>query len=472
LEEKPSLGRALATFGSAVAVLLVSLRLGAGMHLPVVLGTVTACVAASLSGLKWNRIQAALFRGVQDGLPAISILLLVGMIVGLWLVGGTIPTLIWYGLSWLSPGVLVPAACLLAAVASTATGTSFGTISTLGIALMGVSEASGIPSPLMAGAIVSGAYFGDKMSPLSDTTNVAPAVSGTTVYEHIHSMMFTTVPSLAISVVGFYFLGLSAGGRADAASIESLKHSLEANFNIGPMTLLPALAILAMSIKKLPALPSLAAGVLVSALSALATQGARVQSLARAATNGFTGQTGHQVLDTLLTRGGMMSMLPTVLLILAATALGGVLKETGTVRRLVEELLLKVKSRGGLVLATISSCSLTLVASGNQMLAIILPGQSFKDAFAMRDLHPKVLSRTLEDAGTLGAALIPWSTAALFIQEMLKVPSTSYWKYALLNWITPLIAVIYALTGTCLFRLGEGPKGTMENLQGGIHSDN
>lgn len=166
-----------------------------------------------------------------------------------------------------------------------------------------------------------------------------------------------------------------------------------------------------------------------------------------------------------------MSMLPTVLLILSATALGGVLRETGTVRRLVEELLHRVKSRGGLVLATISSCYLTLVASGNQMLAIILPGQAFKDAFAARDLHPRVLSRTLEDAGTLGAPLIPWSTAALFIHGMLKVSATSYWKYALLNWITPLMAVAFALTGRYLFRLGDGAEKTMENLQGGVHSD-
>lgn len=452
MEEKPSLGKALATFGSAVAVLLLTLRLGAGMHLPVLLGAATACVAARLSGLKWDRIQAALFKGVQDGLPAISILLLVGMIVGLWIAGGTIPTLLWYGLSWLTPRVMVPAACLLAAVASTATGTSFGTISTLGIALMGVAEASGIPAPLMAGAIVSGAYFGDKMSPLSDTTNVAPAVSGTTVYEHVGSMMFTTGPALVISVVGFYFLGSGAASQVDAASILSLKSALEASFNIGPLTLLPALAILAMSVKKAPALPSLAAGVAVSALSAFATQGTGIQALAKAATNGFVGQTGHKTLDSLLTRGGVMSMLPTVLLILAATALGGVLRETGTVKRLVDELLLRMRSRGGLVLATISSCYLTLVASGNQMLAIILPGQAFKDAFAERDLHPKVLSRTLEDAGTLGAPLIPWSTAALFIQGMLKVSANSYWKYALLNWITPLVAIAFALTGSFLFR--------------------
>lgn len=471
MQEKPSLGRALATFGSVVAVLLVSLRLGAGMHLPVLLAAATACVAARLSGLKWDSIQAALFRGVQDGLPAIGILLMVGMIVGLWLVGGTIPTLIWYGLSWLSPGILVPAACLLAAVTSTATGTSFGTISTLGIALMGVSEASGIPAPLMAGAIVSGAYFGDKMSPLSDTTNVAPAVSGTTVYEHINSMIFTTVPSLAISVVAFYFLGLGAGGEVDPASIEALKSSLEANFNVGPVTLLPALTILVMSVRKAPALPSLAAGVVVSCLSAIATQGTRIQALAKAATNGFTGQTGNQALDTLLTRGGVMSMLPTVLLILAATALGGVLRETGTVRRLVDELLVRVKSRGGLVLATLSSCYLTLVASGNQMLAIIVPGQAFKDAFAMRGLHPKVLSRTLEDAGTLGAPLIPWSTAALFIHGMLKVPSTGYWKYALLNWITPLVAIALALTGRCLFHLEVSTGRITENPEGGIHGD-
>lgn len=446
-----SLGQSAFTFGSVVAVLLLTLRLGAGMHLSVLIAAATACTAAYLSGFRWSRIQAALFKGVEDGLPAIGILLLVGITVGLWIAGGTIPTFLWYGLSWMTPKVLLPAACLLCSVASLATGTSFGTISTLGLALVGVGEASGIPAPLMAGAIVSGSYFGDKMSPLSDTTNVAPAVSGTTVYEHVGSMAYTTVPALAISVAGFYFLGIGAGGQVDSAAVQALKSGLAANFRLGPVTLLPTLVVLGLSLRRIPPLPALAAGITASAATALTTQKTTFQTLAKTATNGFTGQTGNEVLDRLLTRGGLMSMLPTVLLILAATALGGVLRDTGTIRRIVDGLLARVHSRGGLVLSVISSCYLTLIASGNQMLAIILPGQAFKDAFPKRGLHPKVLSRTLEDAGTLGAPLIPWSTAALFILGTLKVPASAYWKYALLCWITPVIAAIYAVCGVFLF---------------------
>ena len=454
MEQKDlSLGRASLVFGSAVLAVVVTLRLKVGLSLPILSGVAAACLGAWSLGHRWARIQEEMFKGVLDGLPAVAILLLVGMTVGLWIAGGAIPTMIWYGLRWLSPKGLVPAACILTALASVATGTSFGTISTLGLALIGVGEAMGVPLPLLAGAIVSGSYFGDKMSPLSDTTNIAPAVSGATLYEHVSSMVYTTMPALLLSLIGYYFLGRGSTGEfAGASSVSSLTSGLEASFRLGPLTLVPVLVLLVLSVKKVPAVPALGASVVVAGATARVSQGLGIARMAKIAVEGNVSATGNGFLDRLLTRGGLNSMMPTVLLILGATAMGGVLRASGAPDRLVRELLERVKTAGGLVISVIASCYAVLLASGNQMLAIILPGQAFKEAFAARGLHPKVLSRTLEDAGTLGAPLVPWSTASLFILTMLKVSANQYAPYAFLNWLSPLVAIAYALTGKFMFR--------------------
>jgi NhaC family Na+:H+ antiporter len=274
MSKEPNLGQAALLFGASVATVVLGLRLKAGMQLAVLLGVAVAAIGACLLGVTWVRIQAAMFSGVTDGMPAVSILLLVGATIGLWIAGGAIPTMIRYGLRWLSPSTLVPAACILTALVSTATGTSFGTIATVGLALMGIGQASGVPAPLLAGAIVSGSYFGDKMSPMSDTTNVAPAVSGATLYEHISSMVYTTLPSLVLAVGGFYFLGRSAVSQASGvAEILSHRVFLESAFKVGPLTLVPVLVLAALSVKKVPAVPALAASLCVAGLVAAATQG-------------------------------------------------------------------------------------------------------------------------------------------------------------------------------------------------------
>jgi len=451
----PSLVSALLVFGSALGVIIFGLRLGAGMHLPLFLALVVACVGASLTGMSWGETQAALFKGIMDGLPAASILLLIGMLVGLWIAGGTIPTLLSYGLGWLSPRFLVPASCLLCCVASVATGTSFGTISTVGLALMGVGEAMGVPAPLLAGAIVSGAYFGDKMSPLSDTTNVAPAVAGTNIYEHIGSMVYTTLPALVLAVGGFFILGARFGGKEIPETAGILRSALFRSFNLGLLTLVPMAFLVILSVRKVPPLPALSSSLAVSFVISMLTQKSSPSFLAKSMVAGYVGASGNPLIDNLLKRGGMNSMLPTILLILMATGMGGVLRESGVIWRLVEGILRIVASPRGLVLSVGTSCYLTLLATGNQMLSIILPGQAFRDAFVSKGIHTKVLSRTLEDAGTLGAPLVPWSTASLFIQGMLKVPASQYAPYALLNWITPVIAVFYALTGAFIFRTSD-----------------
>lgn len=453
MRKEPTLAQAVLLFGASVTTVVLGLRLKAGMQLPVLLGVAVAATGARMLGIRWPRIQAAMFSGVADGMPAVSILLLVGATIGLWIAGGAIPTLIWYGLRWLTPSTLVPAACVITALVATATGTSFGTIATMGLALIGIGEASGVPAPLLAGAIVSGAYFGDKMSPMSDTTNVAPAVSGATLYEHISSMVYTTLPALLIALTGFWVLGKTAA--PPAAGVETMlahRATLENSFKLGPLTLIPVLTLAVLSIRKVPAVPALATSLAVSAVTAASVQGLGILPIAKIASEGFVSGTGSQLFDSLLTRGGVMSMMPTVLLILGATAMGGVLKESGAPERLVHEVLTRVNTAGGLVISIITACYLTLLASGNQMLAIILPGQAFREAFPKRGIHPKVLSRTLEDAGTLGAPLVPWSTASLFIYGVLKVPATAYARYALLNWLVPIVAIGYALTGMFLWK--------------------
>lgn len=462
-KKKLSLATASVLFGSSVTAVVLGLRLQAGMQLAVLLGLFVAAVGATFVGVPWTRTQSAMFLGVVDGMPAVSILLLVGATIGLWIAGGAIPTMIWFGLKWLSPKTLAPAACLFTALVATTTGTSFGTIATVGLALMGIGQASGIPTPLLAGAIVSGAYFGDKMSPMSDTTNVAPAVSGATLYEHISSMVYTTLPSLVLALLGLFFLGRNAAigaGSTDQMSVHM--GSLETSFGIGPVTLIPVLALAFLSLRKVPALPALSISLGVAGAVASLTQNVNILGLSKIIVDGFVCDTGDTMLDSLLTRGGINSMMPTILLILGATAMGGVLKETGAPDRLVEEILGRVKSAGGLVISVMSACILTLLASGNQMLAIILPGQAFRQTFPARGLHPKVLSRTLEDAGTLCAPLVPWSTASLFIYGVLKVPATEYAPYAILNWLVPIVAAGYAVSGLFLFKTEPGEETTDE----------
>ncbi|HHW18159.1 MAG TPA: Na+/H+ antiporter NhaC [Firmicutes bacterium] len=448
-----SIGAALGILGSSIGAVLLGMRLKVGMLFPMVLGIVVASIGALFRGMTWDKIQEAMVRGVQEAVPAIVIMLLVGMTIGLWIASGTVPTLIWYGLKWMSPAMLLPLSCLVAAIASTATGTSFGTIGTVGLALMGIGEAVGVPRAMMAGAIVSGAYFGDKMSPLSDTTNVAPAVAGTTVFEHIGSMVYTTAPAMILTLGGYYVLGRSfATGIHNLAGVEIISDALLDAFKIGILTLVPAALLIALSIRKVPAIPGLAIGIAAAAITAVVAQGMNLQKLARIAVEGYVGNTGNQVLDKLISRGGLNSMLSTCALILTATALGGILRETGAPRRLVEALFHRFYSDFWLVVSTIVSCYVVLLASGNQMLGIIIPGQMFKDLFAYRGLHPKVLSRTLEDAGTLGAPLVPWSTASLFIGATLGVGAIEYAPYAILNWITPIIAGLYAAFGVFIFR--------------------
>ncbi|MGE5484087.1 MAG: Na+/H+ antiporter NhaC [Ignavibacteriales bacterium] len=450
---KPGLGQSVLALVVSFGVIVVGIRLKAGMTAPIAAGAFTAGLFGKYLGYGWRDLQDGMFDGIRNALTTIIILMLVGSIIGVWIIGGAVPTMVYFGLRLLTPRMFLAAACLLCCIVSTATGTSFGTVGTVGLALMGVGEGLGIPLPMVAGAIVAGAYFGDKMSPLSDTTNVAPAMAGADLFEHIGSMMYTTVPGLIISICLYAFLGSrSAAGQANTQTVQAILSTLSRTFNIGLLTLVPPVLVIAMSIKRVPAIPALSCGVVFSGLWAMLTQKVGFIAVLKATMDGYASKTGVASVDSLLTRGGLNNMMGTVALVILATAFGGILERTGVLSVVVSEVLERVRSTGGLILSVIASCYVVGAVSGNQMLAIILPGRAFRDAFAARGIHARVLSRTLEDAGTLGTVLLPWSTAALFVTGILKVSATQYAPYAFLNWIVPVIAAVYGYTGFAIFK--------------------
>lgn len=434
-------------------VIIIGIRLKIGMSAPLMAGAFAASLFAVYFGFQWKDLQDAMTEGITNALPAIIILMLVGMIIGIWIIGGTVPTMVFYGLKLLNPKMFLAATFVLCAIVSTATGTSFGTVGTVGLALIGIGEGLGLPLPMVAGAIVSGAYFGDKMSPLSDTTNVAPAMAGAGLFEHIGSMLYTTVPAFIVSLIIYAVLGLKFGGQsADAKVVGDMLSTIEGTFNIGIITLLPPLAIIIMSAVRVPAVPSLSIAVLLSIVWAMITQGAGFKAIIDASMGGFVSSTGLASIDNLFTRGGMNNMLGTNALILIAAAFGGILEKIGVLAVVVNALLKKVKSTGGLILSVLISCYVVLLVSGNVMMAIILPGRTFKDVFQERGIAARVLSRTLEDAGTIGGAIIPWSVAGLLINGVLKVPVQAYAPYAFLNWTVPIFSIICAYTGFGVFK--------------------
>jgi NhaC family Na+:H+ antiporter len=381
--------------------------------------------------------------------------MVVGMLIGTWILSGIVPILIDLGLRLLGPGYFLLAACLVCSIVSTATGSSWTTAGTVGVALIGVGEGLGISPAMTAGAIVSGAYFGDKMSPLSDTTNLAPAVAGSELFEHIRYMLYTTLPALLIALALYAMLGWSAQGASiDGSKVTAIREVLAGSFRLSPLLLLAPALVIAVVALRVPALPALVGGALLGGVLAVGFQGASLKQVLEVAYAGFQADTGSPMVDELLTRGGLESMMSTVALVLCALTFGGIMERTGSLRTLANAILGLAHSTGSLVLATVASCIGTNVIAPDQYLSIIVPGRMYREAFEQRGLHPKLLSRTLEDAGTLSSPLIPWNTCGAFMSTALMVSATAYFPYAFLNLLTPVIGVMLAFAG---FRIAVLP---------------
>jgi NhaC family Na+:H+ antiporter len=425
-------------------------------HIPLIAAAAVAACVAIIHKHPWKEIQDGMVHGITLAMSAILILMVVGTMIGTWILGGVVPSMIFYGLKVLSPGIFLVATLIICSIVSLGTGSSWSTAGTVGVALIGVGQGLGIPVAMVAGAIISGAYFGDKMSPLSDTTNLAPAVAGTDLFSHIRHMVYTTAPGYVLSVILFGLIGTRfSGGVLETGNVETILSTLKSNFFVHPILLLAPLLVIVMVVKKVPPLPALLAGTLLGGIFAMVTQAGSLAAVISAAHSGYVSQTGVEMVDDLLTRGGLQSMMDTVALIICALSFGGIMEKTGMLEVLARAFLKRVKRTGSLVATTIfSSIAMNAIAS-DQYMAIVIPGRMYKNAFDARGLHPKNLSRCLEDAGTLTSPLIPWNSCGAFMHATLGVNPLLYLPYAFLNLSNPLVSIFYGYTGITMEKVEE-----------------
>ncbi|HEY0873355.1 MAG TPA: Na+/H+ antiporter NhaC [Vicinamibacterales bacterium] len=472
---QPSLLQSLIPVVSLIVLLAASVYLfgdgssGGPSQIALILAAAVGTIIGIANGYSWKELEAGIVHGISLSLGAVLILLVVGSLIGSWILAGIVPTMIYYGLSLLTPSVFYAAACAICAFVSLATGSSWTTAGTVGVALIGIATAQDLNLGLAAGAVVSGAYFGDKMSPLSDTTNLAPAMAGTDLFTHIRHMTWTTMPSITIALVLFAVIGATSAAPADTGSVATIQDALSGQFNLGLHLMIPVALVLFLVVRKTPAFPALLIGALVGCLFAVLFQPAAVVAfvgeteLARPLVlikgawislfDGYKSASGNAALDELLTRGGMSSMLSTVWLILSAMMFGAVMETTGMLQRLAATILGAVRGTGSLIAATLgTSIGMNVIAS-DQYIAIVIPGRMFRAEFERRGLHPKNLSRSLEDAGTLTSALVPWNTCGAFMAQTLGVATLTYAPYAFFNLLNPLVAAAYGFTGFTIEKL-------------------
>lgn len=449
-----------------VTLALAILKFNVDPQVPLILGTIVAALIGIFRlGFKWSELEDGIIQTITIALQAILILLIVGTLIGTWILGGVVPSMIYWGLNILSPGIFLVATLLICSIVSVATGSSWTTAGTVGIALLGIGQTLGIPSPVIAGAIISGAYFGDKMSPLSDTTNLAPAMAGSDIFEHIKHMVYTTGPAYVISVILYIVIGMKYAGQSlDTAQIDIIKNTLVSSFStLSPILMLAPIAVIGMVILKVPAIPALLAGTLLGGVFAIFFQGANIGDVMTAMHHGYESHTGILAVDDLLTRGGLDSMLSTVSLIICALSFGGVLEKTGMLETIAHSILTFAKGTFRLVLATIITCIMTNIVTGDQYLAIVIPGRMYKDEYKNRGLAAKNLSRAIEDSATITSPLIPWTTCGSYMMATLGVNPIAYLPFAFLNIITPLISLVLAATGwTMTKRENESSDSTLE----------
>lgn len=433
-------------------------------HIPLAIGlAITGLVGIKL-GFKWKHIEDGVFHVIHVSLPSVSVLICVGMIIGVWIASGTVPTLIYYGLTLLSPNIFLAAAMILCSLVSVSLGTSWGTVGTVGLALMGIGAGFDIPVYWTAGAVVSGAFFGDKVSPLSDTTNLAPAVTGTDVFSHIKNMMPTTIPAMLIALAIYLVAGftLIEGNGASFEKINAITTALEANFTISAWLLLPALLVIVLAVKRMPPIPSLFAGVLAGAGFAIAVQGAGVHELLTYANNGYSIETGTDTIDSLLNRGGIQSMMWTISLVLIALGFGGALEKTGCLEAIIRAIMTKVRSFKGVQTTAVLTSVATNLVAGDPYLSIALPGRMYAPIYRGLKYSTLNLSRAIEEGGTLMSPLIPWNAGGAFVISALglgiaegHVENLLYIPLAFACWISPVLGIIYAQTGLFSPRASE-----------------
>lgn len=464
MEKKPSLFQSFIPVVILITLLGINVFtfddvLGGATQTALMIGAIVASLIAIYNGVKWVKIKETFLKTINTSMSSIMILLLIGSLAGTWMISGVVPFMIYYGLDILHPSIFLCATVVICSVVSLFTGSSWSTVATIGIALLGVGKTLGFDPAIVAGAIISGAYFGDKMSPLSDTTNLSPAMVGIDIIKHIKYMIYTTVPTYVLTLIIFIVWGLFINIDGNIENVVAMQSVIKANFSLSPLLILVPIILLFVIIKKLPAIPSMLVGIFLGAIFAVIFQPKLIEMVSGISTNYIKASyisvmnaifgevniiTGDSSIDRLFSTRGMAGMLNTVWLILMAMVFGGVMEAGGFLYRITFALLKYVKTSTSLVATTVSSCIFFNFTTCDQYLTIVLSGSMFKEAYEDMDLAPEVLSRALEDGGSVTSPLIPWNTCGATQSRVLGVATMDYLPYCFFNLLSPVMSVVVA----------------------------
>lgn len=475
----PKVWEALITLVLLVAVLAVGIVIyGADVHVPMFVGVCVAAIMALYLGHKWEDIEKMMMDGIYKALQSICILIIVGILIGVWINAGVVPTMIYYGLQLMHPTIFFIATLLICSITSLATGTSWGTMGTMGVALMGIGFGLGMNPGMTAGAILSGAYFGDKMSPLSDTTNLAPAMAGTDVMSHVKAMMLPTAITYVICIIFFGVLGVTQyhGGDADMSRVTEFANALNVAqggvFHVNPILLLPPVIVIVAVAMKMPAIPGITLGIFAGAIVGLIFQPGQCDpgTLFKYGMNGFefpeevdamlqaslSAET-YETMNELLESGGILGMMNSVAMTIIAMMFGGIMEGTHQLEVIVNQLKKLAKGPAGLVTLTEITCVLSNMTMPEQYISIVVPGRMYAEEYRKMGLHPSVLSSALEGAGTVTSALVPWNTCGVYIRDTLSITVPEYAPFAMFNWLMPVINAACAWVGVTLKDMDNKP---------------
>lgn len=448
-QKRPSFGVAL------IPLLAMALLLGIGYGIYRIRPQVLLIAAAFITGIlgyslrfSWRDMERGIVESIHKAMPAILIMLCVGILIGAWIACGTIPMIIFYGLKLISPQYFLFTACLVCSITSLATGTSWGTIGTLGVAFIGIAMGLGIPLGPAAGAVVAGAYFGDKMSPFSDVTNLAPVAAGSNLFDHIKHMLWSAVPAWLIGLTIYFLIGLRYKSEAvESEMVTLILKTLRENFRFHVLLLLPMVIVFYFAFTKKPTIPGMLLSSLVAGVLAVIFQKASVTAVATAMNSGFQSQTGVEAVDRLISKGGMMSMMETQLVAFTAFSFGGIMQRTGLLTVILDRVMTFANKVWSIVVTTVVSAIVTAMVTGSSYLSMIIPGELLAPVYKKKQLAAKNLSRIIEESGAIIVPLIPWSMAGVYITGTIGVPTFAYLPWAIMNYTAVVILVLFGLTG-------------------------
>lgn len=447
-QKKPNLTVAL------IPIVAMGLLLGIGYGIYKIPPQVLLVSAAFITGclglllrFSWQEMERGIVDSIHKAMPAILIMLCVGILIGAWIASGTIPMVIYYGLKLISPKYFLVTACFVCSITSITTGTSWGTIGTLGVAFIGIAMGLGIPLGPAAGAIVAGAYFGDKMSPFSDVTNLAPVAAGSNLFDHIKHMLWSATPAWLIGLLIYFIVGLKYGAdRVEDKTMIQITQTLKDNFNFNILLLLPMVIVFYFAATKKPTIPGMLLSSFVAGILAIIFQKASITEIAAALNTGYQANTGVEQVDRLISRGGMMSMMETQLVAFTAFSFGGIMQRTGLLSVILEKVMKFASKVWSIVITTITASIVTALVTGSSYLSMIIPGELLAPVYKKKNLAAKNLSRIIEESGAIIVPLIPWSMAGVYITATLDVPTYSYLLWAFMNYIAVVILAIFGFT--------------------------